>query len=276
VVVLLSLLASAIVGVGDYIGGKGAERHDAIVVTLYAQAVNAIALPFVALLLGWDDLHPGDLLLGALAGACAGIAYLAFFHGLANGRMSVIAPLTALTTALVPVVFDIATGVVLAVGRWIGVALALVAIPLLAHRVDRADHDLSLGTQVLLGVGGGLGFAVFFVAIGATDRDSGQWPVAAAAVAATLAVLVVCAIRRIRLPRPPRLAVASGGCSVVAGPMIGTALQIGPVAVATVLGSLYPVVTSGLAVRFDREPLSRLNIGGIVVAVIGASMVAAF
>jgi len=60
----------------------------------------------------------------------------------------------------------------------------------------------------------------------------------------------------------------------VAGLCITRALQIGPISLATVLGSLYPVVTAGLAVRLDGERLRPLNIVGITLAVGGAAVVA--
>jgi drug/metabolite transporter (DMT)-like permease len=69
-------------------------------------------------------------------------------------------------------------------------------------------------------------------------------------------------------------AVGSGVCSVVAGVCIARALQIGPISLATVLGSLYPVVTAGLAVRLDGERLRPLNVVGIVLAAVGAAAVA--
>ena len=63
---------------------------------------------------------------------------------------------------------------------------------------------------------------------------------------------------------------------VGSGLAINHALQIGPLGVVTVLGSLYPLATSALANRFDHEPIGRINVVGILAAVGGASMIAVY
>jgi len=275
-VVLLALVSALVAGCSDYLGGRAAVRNSSLVVTFWGQVVNVGLLPLWVLLVGWKQLHPGDITIGLIGGIAAGTAFIAFFHGLANGRMSVIAPLTALTTALVPVVIDVVGGTSLSPGRWIGVGLALVAIPLLAYHADPSPHSLSLAAEVTIAFGSGLGFAVFFVGMGHTSRDSGQWPVVFAAIGQVLIVGTICLVRRVPFERPPKLAVASGLCSVVGALTIITALQIGPIAIATVLGSMYPLSTTVLANRVDHEPVGRLNVTGIALAIASAACAAVY
>lgn len=275
-VVLLALVSALVAGCSDYLGGRAAVRRPALVVTFWSQVVNLVLLPSWVLLVGWEHLHHGDITIGLVAGAAAGLAFVAFFHGLANGRMSVIAPLTALTTALVPVVGDVVAGTSLGAGRWVGIALALVAIPALAYHRDVGHGSMPLATELTIAFGAGLGFAVFFVGIGHTSGDSGQWPVVFAAVGHVVVVGAICLVRRVPFGRPPALAVASGLCSVVGGLTITTALQIGPIAIATVLGSMYPLSTTVLANRLDHEPVGKLNVGGIVLAVASAACAAVY
>ena len=90
-----------------------------------------------------------------------------------------------------------------------------------------------------------------------------------------LLIGLVALVQRVPLRPVPLGAIGSGVCSVVAGVCITRALQIGPISLATELGSLYPVVTSGLAVRIDGERLRPVNVVGIVLAVGGAATVAA-
>ena len=203
-------------------------------------------------------------------------AYAIFFRALAAGRMSVIAPLAALVMALVPVVTDIVGGVALPAGRWGGVGLALIAIPALAFRRDTGSGSLSLRQEIAYAVSAGIGFAGFFVCVGHTSTESGQWPVAFASLAATATMGVLCIARRERLGRPPTLALLTGVLLVGSGLAINHALQIGPLAVVTVLGSLYPLATCALANRFDHEPIGRINVVGIIAAVGGASMIAIY
>lgn len=275
-VVLLALVAALVSGTADYTGGRAATRHSSLTVSFFVQAINAVLLPAFALAIGWEHLHGGDVVLGLIAGVSVGTAYLIFFRALAEGRMSVVAPLAALTTALVPVLADLFDGVSLRAGRWAGVAMALVAIPALAFRRDEGTDSLSLRREIAYAVGAGIGFAGFFVSIGNTSTESGQWPVAFAALAATATMGALCIARQEHLGRPPRLAVLTGLLMVGSSLAINHALQIGPLTVVTVLGSLYPLATTVLANRFDHEPIGRINIAGIMVAVSGAALIAVY
>lgn len=275
-VVFLALVAALVSGTADYTGGRAATRYPALTVNLYVHLVSALVLPLFVVAIGWDNLHRGDLVLGFVGGVCAGTAYLIFFRALAAGRMSVIAPIAALTTALVPLVVDVVDGVSLPGGRWAGIALALLAIPALSYRRDEGDGSLTLRQELTYAVLAGVGFAGFFVSIGHTSTDSGQWPVAFAAIGATTAMAVTCLIRRVRVGRPPRLALFTGLLMVGSGLAINHALQIGPLGVVTVLGSLYPLATSALANRFDHEPIGRVNVVGILAAVAGAALIAVY
>lgn len=274
-VVVLALVAAFISGAADYLGGRASVRHEALHVGFVSQLTNLVLLPMCAFAIGWKQLHGGDVLLGLLGGTAAGAAYIVFFRALAGGRMSVVAPLAALTTALVPVTVDLMTGVSLSGGRWAGIALALLAIPALAFRRDESVRSLALRDEISSAVLAGAGFAVFFMAVGHTSTDSGQWPVVFAAVGGTVTVGALCVVRRVPIvARPPRLAVVAGVLMAASALAINHALQLGPIAVATVLGSLYPLATTALAARFDHEPVSRINVGGILLAVAGASLIA--
>lgn len=273
-VVVLALTAATVIGVGDYLGGRASSQHPAALVTLIGQAVACLLGVVAALVLGWDSLAPGDLLLGALSGVAAGVASIAFFHALGNGRMSIVAPVTAATGVVVPVVYDAARGVHLPPVTWVAMAVVVAAIPMVALRPG-GDHRLGLRAELLLSVGAGSGYALYFILLGHTSESSGQWPVVASFAAGALCAGLVVLVQRVPLDALPMGAVGSGVASIVAGVCIARALQIGPISLATVLGSLYPVVTSGLAVRLDGERLQPVNVVGIVTAVAGAATVAA-
>lgn len=274
-VVALALVAAFISGSADYLGGRASVRHNSLHVGFVSQLTNLMLLPIFAIAIGWQYLHVSDALLGLLGGTGGGAAYIVFFRALAGGRMSVVAPLAALTTALVPVTVDLVTGISLSGGRWVGIVLALLAIPALAFRRDDGVGSLTLRAEVASAVVSGAGFAVFFMAVGHTSKESGQWPVVFAAVGGTVTVGIVCFVRRVAVvSRPPRQAVMAGALMAASALAINHALQLGPIAVATVLGSLYPLATTALAHRFDHEPVSRINIAGILLAVSGAALIA--
>ena len=272
-VAVLALVAAVVVGLGDYLGGRASVRRPAMVVTFVGQLTAAVLAVGAAALLGADELHGGDLLLGGVSGVAAALATIGFFHALAHGRMSIVAPVTAATGVMVPVLVDLFSGTDLEPVTWAGTAVVIAAIPMVAMRPG-GDGSLTLRAELTLSVVAGCGYALYFLLLGHTDQASGQWPVAASFVAGAAAIGLVVAVQRAAVRPWPLGAIGSGVCSVVAGLCIARALQLGPISLATVLGSLYPVVTAGLAVRLDGERLRPLNLVGIALAVGGAATVA--
>ena len=279
--VLLALTASAVIGVSDYLGGRASERAHPMFVALVAQATYLVVAPPLAVVVGADDVTGTDLVWGLVAGVASGGAYLLFFTALSTGRMGVAAPVTAATSAALPVLVDAVGGTDLSTGRWAGLAVALVAVPIVAYTPSTADaHRVPTGRVVVLAAVAGVLFATFFLCLGRTDPASGQWPFVASALSSSASVALACLVTS-RLHgsvfgRPPRAAIASGACGAVAGACITTALQRGPVGVATVLGSLFPLVTVGLAARFAAERVRWWHALGLGLAVTGAAAVAAF
>ncbi len=276
--VALALMSSLVVGVSDYLGGRAGERLHPALVTAYAQATYLLTVPLLAVLVGWDEVTARDLWYGLAAGLLVGAAYVLFFTALATGRMGVAAPTTAAVSAVIPVGYDVLTGADLRAGRWVGVAVALAAVPLLAYTPSRTGDPSAARTSrvVSASVLAGVGFAGFFILLGQTAPASGQWPLAASSLSATVAVVGFVLGRRLPWCRPVPGALASGATGAVAGACITAALQRGPVSVATVLGSLYPIVTVALAARFATERVRWWHVSGLGLAVVGAALVGAY
>ncbi|QQS23878.1 MAG: DMT family transporter [Actinomycetota bacterium] len=276
ITVVFALTSSVVVGVSDYLGGRAGEQQHPALVTAYAQATYLLMVPLIAVIVGWEQVAARDIWLGLACGVLVGASYILFFSALASGRMGIAAPTTAAISASIPVAYDLLSGVQLSTGRWVGVAVALAAVPLLAYAPDdigdkpgRASSKVVLLTAALAG----LGFSGFFILLGETSPESGQWPLAASSLSSTLAVVAFVALRRVPLARPVPGAIWSGATGAVAGALITAALQRGPVAVATVLGSMYPIVTVGLAARLAAERIRWWHAAGLGLAVCGAALV---
>lgn len=277
--VVLALASSLVIGVSDYLGGRAGERLHPALVTAYAQATYLLTVPVLAVLVGWEVVTARDVWFGLAAGVLVGAAYVAFFTALATGRMGLAAPTTAAVSAVIPVLYDALTGADLRAGRWVGVVVALGAVPLLAYAptaTSTAPSGARTSVVLVVSLLAGVGFASYFILIGQTSPDSGQWPLAASSLSATITVFAFVVARRIGLSRPVRGAIASGATGAVAGACLTAALQLGPVSVATVLGSLYPIVTVGLAARFANERVRWWHVSGLGLAVVGAALVGAF
>jgi drug/metabolite transporter (DMT)-like permease len=285
--VVLALVASLFIGVSDFLGGTVSRTRDPLETSLVLFLATTVTLVPFAIALGASDLSTHDLALGAVPGLTTSIAYVGFFTAIAHGRISIVAPISAAVTALAPAIVGIAEGNSLSTIALAGVICALVSIPLVAYETDDGhpdddDHPAgedvwSTTRQVLVSMLCGVGFGFYFVCIGHTHRSSGLWPTVATLVVA-IAITVPIAARGGVMPAAAtlsRLAIAGGIALGIADAALTTALQRGPLTVASVLGNLYPLVTIVLGVTILNERLRSWHAVGILLAVAGVSMIAA-
>ena len=280
-------------GVADFAGGLAARRAPVLVVTVIAQAAGLLTLLATVWAL------PGRPSVAALGfGAAAGIAgatgLLLYLRALAMGPMGVVAPLSAVVGAGLPLVVGLATGERLGPVTILAIVVALVAI-VLATAGTRRDAAASAG--LVLGLVAGVGFGLFFAILDATPDDSGLWPLLGGRVVsvALLAVLVL----RHRLPLPTRarslvpsgtmeaartaspgsrgtvgLMIVSGVFDVVANILFLVATRLGNLGVSAVVVSLYPVVVVLLARAVLHERLSRTQLSSAGLALVASVLLA--
>ncbi|MDT7630754.1 MAG: hypothetical protein QOI50_2684, partial [Pseudonocardiales bacterium] len=124
--IVLAGMAATVFGVSDFMGGTAARRVPSAVVAMLAQLAGLLALGLILVVLPATVL-PSALGWGLLAGLAGGIGVPLLYRGLAVGPMNVVAPLTALTSAAVPVITGAVLGERPSVQAWVGIALALIA-----------------------------------------------------------------------------------------------------------------------------------------------------
>jgi drug/metabolite transporter (DMT)-like permease len=283
--VLLSLLGALFIGISDFLGGAASRVSSPLTVSGVLQLAGLATLTPIAAAMGASDLTAHDAGLGAISGLVTSIAFLAFFTAMAHGRMGIVVPVSAAMAALLPAIVGIAGGNDLSSFAIAGVLCALLSIPLVAHEPE--DSELSRregaadrwsGTrQIVISVLCGGGFGIYFVCIGQTSTSSGLWPTVANLAVAS-AVTIYIAARRGLMPRlasAPRLALFGGLALGAADATLTTALQRGPLTVASVLGNLYPLVTIALGVIVLKERVHHWHALGIVLAITGVTMIAA-
>ena len=108
--ILLALAAAAVYGVSDYAGGRASRRASAIVVSLVAESSILVLLAVIVPLTSTSNPSGADLAWGAAAGAAGAVGIIALYHALANGAMTVVAPITGVVAAVVPVGVGLAIG----------------------------------------------------------------------------------------------------------------------------------------------------------------------
>jgi drug/metabolite transporter (DMT)-like permease len=278
--VLLALGSAIAYGLSDFLGGLFSRRSQVWPVAVVVQATGTMGVLLAALLVAGDP-STAALLWGLLSGLGSGLGTAFLYRGLATGRMSVVAPLSAVGAAVLPVLVGVATGERPEALAWVGIACALPAIWLVS--AGEGDENLSgehvrrAGTGVLDGILAGLGFGFLFVALGQVPDGAGLLP-AGLGMAASIVVVVVlaAALRKPWLPRKPNdwLGAIVGVIAALATVLFQLATQSGLLTIASVLSSLYPAFTVLLAVLVLREHIHRGQAVGLGLAGAAVTLVA--
>jgi uncharacterized membrane protein len=274
----LALASAAMYGLSDFIGGVVARRASAWAVGIVTQ-IAAFAIVGTAALLMSTAPEPQDLLWGALAGIGTGSGTAFLYRGLATGRMGVVAPLSAVGAALLPVAVGVLTGDRPPVLTWIGIGCAIPAIWLVSSAAEPAvaEKPGRLGEGVLDGLLAGLGFGLMFAALGQVSDAAGLAPLAVAEIVAIGAIVALATVMgQPWVPREPQAwwGLVVGALAAVAAVFFLFASQTGMLAVAAVLSSLYPVFTVLLAATILRERIHGPQAVGLGLAAVAVGLVA--
>jgi uncharacterized membrane protein len=277
---LLALLSATAYGVGDFFGGLSARRLPSAAVVLRTHAAGLLGLLAVVPLVGGAAGHD-DLAIGAAGGVAGALGVLAFYRAMASGVMSLVAPVTAVTAAVVPVAYGLATGERPSPVGMIGIPLALLAVALLSREGgSRTASGLSV-QQLVTALGAGAGFGLYFVALGMASDDAGLWPVVAGRLASVTLFLLVTLFRptarvgdrRARQLGLMAMLVACGLLDAWANALFLLATQNGMLTLVAVLGALYPAATLMLARTVLGERLARHQLAGVALAAAAVALV---
>ncbi|WP_033323139.1 EamA family transporter [Actinomadura atramentaria] len=282
---LLALTSAVVYGVSDFLGGTVSRRATAVRALLLGLPAG-LALIVAGAAFGGAPSADG-LAWGFGAGVAGGAGMLAFYRALARGPMSVVAPVSALAAAVLPVAAGVLRGERLDAPVVVGVVLCLVAIGLVSMekddgaRVAAARRPQDSGPLVA-GLAG-VCFGVFFILLKEAGGHGGLWPIAASRTA-NLAVAVLAAAYLVRrhgaLPGPAvrgrpliALAVASGVLDAAANTLYFVAARSGMLSLAAVLTSLYPAITVLMARFAYSERLRAVQRVGMALAAAGVALV---
>lgn len=273
--VLFGLLAALLIGSSDFLGARTAGRTTALQTTTAAFIGGAVAVAIYSPLLGTPV--AADLWLGALSGIAAAIALTTLWLGYARSSIGIAAPVAAVVSTVLPVLYEAARGESPGALGWCGVTVGVVALLLTSWNPRGIDGADSVRVGVLLGALAGVAFAAMFLIAISTSEESGTWPVASQRLAA-FAVAVAFGLATGRRPFADlvsiRWSVVAGvlGASGVAATVYGG--QRGPVAPVIVAGSMYPAVAVGLAWVFLHQRLTARQMTGLVAALVGVALIA--
>ena len=276
---LLAILSAAAYGAADFFGGMAARRSTAVSAVVVSQAVGLILLLCALPLLPATVVTSSDIGWGAVAGLAGGSGVALLYRALAIGPMSVIAPLTAVFAATLPVVTGFALGERLSLMTTLGIALAGLAIVLIGQEQGlepRSPKQQATAHGIALSIVAGLLVGVFFVSLERTSAASGLWPLVPARLVA-ISLLTAAALasgRAVLVPRPVvAVAISAGALDMLANALYLIAVQQGQLSVVATLASLYPASTIILARFVLSERWSTLQAAGIATAVAATTLI---
>ncbi|MCW2831626.1 MAG: EamA family transporter [Aeromicrobium sp.] len=272
--IALSLLSALAYGISDFLGGIFAKRASPWQVAVVGQTSSGVISLAAALVVG-GSATGHDLAYGALAGLGGGFGVAFLYRGLSTARMGVVAPLSAIGTALLPVVVGLTTGDRPSVLVLVGVACAFPAIALISRVVD--DSPAHRG-GVADGILAGLGFGLLFVFLGQVGDDAGLMPLALSQATSVASVAVTAIVlRQAWWPRERAAwrAVLMGPLGATAQGAFLYATHHGLLSVVSVISSLYPASTVLLAAVVLREKIHGWQGLGLVLAALAVALVAA-
>jgi drug/metabolite transporter (DMT)-like permease len=245
-------------------------------VTVFSQAAGFVAL-IVAVAIRGGDVGGRSFALGLLAGLGGGAGLAAFYRALSLGTMSVVSPIVA-CGAVVPFAISLATGERPARIAVVGAVLALGGAVLASLEERRSDSPERARAVVLALVAAiVLGLFVYFLGLGSRQGDALSTLFGARVGSLTLLVTLALVQRApLRIARVSLPAVALVGLAdVTANALFAFASGHGLLALVSVLGSLYPIVTVVLAYMLLGERLTRAQRAGVAIAMAGVVAIAA-
>lgn len=275
--VLLALCSAVVYGVGDWLGGRASRHQHSLVVAVTGQMVSLVLVVLAVLAMGTPSPDLSTWLWGAAGGCFGALGIAGLYHGFAHGDITVVAPVSAVVGAVLPVGFALATGERPSALALVGIAIAAAAIALVSGALGTHQHNTP-PRIVLLAVGVGACFGLLFVALERTDPDSGLWPLVAARVASVPLLLILVWLTHTALVRHrPSLgiAVVAGVFDMAANVLYLVAVRSGMLAIVAVVASLYPASTVALAYVVDKERVGKwqsIGLGAAAVALVLVSL----
>lgn len=268
------LASAASWGAGDFSGGLATKRNNVYSVVLLAHLISGVLLVALALFLGEPLPTWNDTLLGGLAGFFGMLGLMALYRGLASGRMGIVAPVTAVTTAALPIIVSFFLEGAPATTQLVGFLIALIAVALLAGVGGSA---VIKANELLLAVTAGLGFALFYIVIDQVNQNSVLWPlVSGRIVTTTFLFLFVMLTSQWSKPTAAHLpTIALAGIFDTGGNVFFVlAAQAGRLDIASVISSLYPAMTVLLAWLMLKERLIKQQWLGVIAAIVALVLIA--
>ncbi|HEX5923666.1 MAG TPA: EamA family transporter [Baekduia sp.] len=279
---LIAIVPMLAWGLGDYVAGTAGRAVAALDSVNWSQFVSGV-LVVAGVLAGGGAFRLADDLPAALGGAAGVLGLICFYHAMRVAPVVVVAPLVASGVGL-PVLYGVIVDGGISRAAIAGITVGLFGIVCVTMTApDNAEPDGRAvdARALLLAAGGAIGYGAFLIGV-AVSSSRHPFDATLVARAGALAVAVPMLIARAVAKRrtgaalPPLTFIGVLGLLDALGVLaFALAVHHANVAVVSVLASLYPAVTVGLAFCFDEQTLSRREKIGIALTLAALPFLAA-
>jgi len=275
----IGALSALLWGSADFAGGIAAKRAPAPLVAAFS-GLGAIVVLAVGMAFLPGTPSAIDLAWGAGAGVCGAAGASLLYRSLAMGPMSLASPVFTLIGLIVPVLFGIAAGERPSALAWFGVALTMIAIPLLTMTGEGPGHHprAHVRRTLMVSIAAGLVIGWFLVCLARIGGSAGLWPLVLARVVAIALIGGWYLARRAPLLPPAAARPSAFGAGVLdstANVAFLIAVHRAPLVLISALVSLAPAATVLAARLLLRERWTVAQGAGLVLALAAGALISA-
>jgi drug/metabolite transporter (DMT)-like permease len=271
--IFLALTSAAVWGGGDFAGGRAAARAHQYQVLVISGFSGLVLLAAFALLLGERFPSWQGVLWSVLGGLMGAVGLASLYRGLALGSAAVVAPVSAVISTALPVIFAAWYEGLPGTERLLGFVLAAGGIWLVS-----AASTPGTGSRqgFWLACLAGAGFGGFFIFLSLVEHGKIFTPLIIARCFTLLAGLLLVRLYRLPFPsltaNPPAL--LAGLLDAGGNLLYVMARQYTRVDVAAVLSSLYPASTVLLSAVLLKEKITPTQKVGVLICLAAVMLIA--
>jgi drug/metabolite transporter (DMT)-like permease len=276
--ILFGLLAALTWGFGDFAAGSASRRTSPVLVSCLMNFFGLLMV--IALALAYSEVFPGInvVIIGITAGLLGSLGFVVLLRAMDIGQMGIISPVSALLTAGIPVVYHAVFDKLPSWLQFLGFVLALLGVWLVSQPVKGGLVARGIGLAVLSGVG----FAGFKILMGQLPAEHVFWPVAISRFAGTiLTALMFWWQWRQTSPSlistmviPWWLLIGAALMDSLGNVFFLRSSQTGSLDVAAVLASLYPAITTALAILILKEQPTKRQLFAVALMLMAVVLIA--
>lgn len=284
--VILGLFTAVTYGSADFFAAIASRKVRVVVVTAVASGSGLtlllILLPFMG-----GDFSQSAIFWGLIAGICSVSALLALYESLALGPISIISPLGALVSAIVPAIIGVSfLNESFSLLGWLAIVIALIAVVLVGF-VPGENITLPKPRAIVLAIIAGISIGVAVTSLARSPVDSGIAPIIVMRLTAALglgAIVLITWLRSKKItaeenrePLTSRVwltVAAAGALDASANIFFTLASRTGSLTVVGVLTALYPLGTILLARLVLKEHVANIQKVGIALTLSASLLLA--